>query len=116
MRCMLQGLLQSLLCDGPRSFYTRAFFRENSFGEPHDAQQNVQEVWFAGVHSDVGGSYPEAESQLSKIAFEWMLCEAGLAGLAIDQSRKADLLGARPLCRPNPTGPQHESLHGPCWT
>src|SRR6267154_6235451 len=31
-------------------------------------QQDVKEVWFAGVHSDVGGSYPEPESQLSKIA------------------------------------------------
>jgi uncharacterized protein (DUF2235 family) len=51
----------------------RAFFRQNLFGQPHDAQQDVQEVWFAGVHSDVGGSYPESESQLSQIALRWMV-------------------------------------------
>src|SRR2546427_1596399 len=71
----------------------RAFFRQNSFGDPHDAQQDIKEVWFAGAHSDVGGSYPESESQLSKIALRWMLGEAERAGLRVDQYRKADVLG-----------------------
>jgi uncharacterized protein (DUF2235 family) len=37
--------------------------------------QNVerfQQVWFAGNHSDIGGSYPENESRLSDITLEWM--------------------------------------------
>ena len=59
----------------------RAFFRQNLFGPPHDPEQDIKEVWFAGVHSDVGGSYPESESQLSKIALQWMICEAESAGL-----------------------------------
>ena len=62
----------------------RAFFRQNLFGLPHDPSQDIQEAWFAGVHSDVGGSYPEAESQLSKITLRWMLCEAERAGLVVD--------------------------------
>src|ERR1700733_13121138 len=37
----------------------RAFFRQNLFGTPNNPQQDVVEVWFAGVHSDVGGSYLE---------------------------------------------------------
>ncbi len=92
----------------------RAFFRENSFGEPHDAQQNILEVWFAGVHSDVGGSYPDSESQLSQIALRWMLCEAELAGLSVDPHRKADILGGKPpYVPPDPvTKNQHESLQG----
>ncbi len=95
----------------------RAFFRENSFGEPHDAQQNILEVWFAGVHSDVGGSYPESESQLSQIALRWMLCEAELAGLSVDPHRKADILGGSPPhVPPDPvTKNQHESLKGFWW-
>ena len=31
-----------------------------------------RQVWFAGNHSDVGGSYPENKSQLSDIALKWM--------------------------------------------
>jgi uncharacterized protein (DUF2235 family) len=95
----------------------RAFFRENSFGPPHDPLQDLKEIWFAGVHSDVGGSYPEPESQLSQIALRWMLCEAELAGLKVDPDRKADILGAKPpYVAPDPlTENQHESLQGWWW-
>jgi uncharacterized protein (DUF2235 family) len=34
------------------------------------------QMWFAGNHSDIGGSYPETESRLSDIALEWMAKEA----------------------------------------
>ena len=34
------------------------------------------QLWFAGNHSDIGGSYPENESRLSDIALEWMINEA----------------------------------------
>ena len=95
----------------------RAFFRQNLFGEPSKDYQQLKEVWFAGVHSDVGGSYPEVESQLSKIALRWMLCEAELAGLRVDQSRKADILGAKAAyVEPDPdTKNQHRSLRRWWW-
>jgi uncharacterized protein (DUF2235 family) len=95
----------------------RAFFPSNGFGKHHDAQQDILEVLFAGVHSDVGGSYPEDESQLSKIALRWMLVHAEAAGLKVDQNRKADILGAKkPYVAPDPTSEnQHESLHGFWW-
>lgn len=49
--------------------------------------QTVEQVWFCGAHSDVGGGYPE--TQLSDIALEWMLDRVGSAriggpGLALD--------------------------------
>jgi uncharacterized protein (DUF2235 family) len=89
----------------------RAFFRQNSFRTPADPRQDVQEVWFAGVHSDVGGSYPEKESQLSQIALRWMVCEAELAGLMIDEKRKAEI-----IVDPDPlTLNQHESLECAWW-
>jgi hypothetical protein len=34
------------------------------------------QVWFAGNHSDIGGSYPEEESRLSDIALQWMVEQA----------------------------------------
>lgn len=34
-----------------------------------------KQVWFAGCHSDIGGSYLESESRLSDIALSWMVEE-----------------------------------------
>jgi len=34
-------------------------------------QQRLEQVWFSGAHSDVGGGYPEAG--LSDIALDWMI-------------------------------------------
>ena len=78
--------------------------------------QDIQQLWFAGVHSDVGGSYPEKESQLSKISLRWMLTEAQCAGLVVDSAQEALVLGARPpYVAPDPGGPIHESLRGAWW-
>jgi uncharacterized protein (DUF2235 family) len=95
----------------------RAFFRQNLFLKPCDPQQDVKEVWFAGVHSDVGGSYSEAESQLSQIALRWMVCEAEQAGLLIDPTCKAEILGGKaPYVAQDPlTKNQHESLRRVWW-
>lgn len=35
----------------------------------------LKQEWFAGNHSDIGGSYPESESRLSDIALQWMIDE-----------------------------------------
>lgn len=44
----------------------------------------LKQLWFAGNHSDIGGSYPENESRLSDIALNWMVCEAKKAGLLVN--------------------------------
>jgi len=43
----------------------------------------VQQVWFRGVHSDVGGGY--AETGLSDTTLHWMTSEATRLGLVFDQ-------------------------------
>jgi Uncharacterized alpha/beta hydrolase domain (DUF2235) len=35
--------------------------------------QWFEQVWFAGNHSDIGGSYPENEARLSDITLDWVL-------------------------------------------
>jgi uncharacterized protein (DUF2235 family) len=35
-----------------------------------------KQVWFAGNHCDIGGSYPETESRLSDVSLAWMVQEA----------------------------------------
>ena len=108
----------------------RCFFRDNPWGAPFQPgerkyrfQQDIKQVWFAGVHSDIGGSYPEAESGLSKLTLEWMLREASQAGLAVDPARAAVVLGRMPLppgeklpyAKPDPAAKIHESLTGAWW-
>jgi hypothetical protein len=42
----------------------------------------LEQVWFSGVHCDVGGGYPE--TGLSDITFSWMLKKALALGLQLD--------------------------------
>ena len=50
------------------------------------------QVWFAGVHSDIGGGYPERQSALSKYPLLWMIEEAVKHGLKVDR-RTVNQLG-----------------------
>ena len=59
-------------------------FRPVRFNEVNATAQDSQQVWFAGVHSDVGGGYPEIESAISKYPLLWMLDEAVAAGLSVN--------------------------------
>lgn len=43
--------------------------------------QRITQIWFAGVHSDIGGGYSGNESQLSDIALNWMVDAARQHGL-----------------------------------
>lgn len=43
--------------------------------------QRVEQAWFAGVHSDVGGGYER--DGLSQVALRWMAAEASAQGLAL---------------------------------
>jgi uncharacterized protein (DUF2235 family) len=71
----------------------RAFFRTNLLAAPEG--QDLRQVWFPGVHCDVGGGYAEAESGMSKYALEWMAGEARGLGMLVDDERLEILLGRR---------------------
>jgi uncharacterized protein (DUF2235 family) len=61
-------------------------FMRNRFSKTHNAEpQDSLQVWFAGVHADIGGGYPEKESGLSKFPLIWMIDEAVKCGLAVDR-------------------------------
>lgn len=55
-------------------------------------EQDCREVWFAGVHADVGGGYSDSEAGLSRIALRWMISEAKLQGLLVDEVREKEQL------------------------
>jgi uncharacterized protein (DUF2235 family) len=67
--------------------------------------QVVEQVWFCGAHSDVGGGYPEFA--LSDITLGWMLEKARGAGLALDRSA----LETHEI-RASALGPMHNSKVG----
>jgi uncharacterized protein (DUF2235 family) len=91
----------------------RWFFRQNLL-QPADGQ-DVKEQWFPGVHSDVGGGYPEADGGLWRVPFGWVLDEARAAGLLVDKGRLQQVLG-RSSASPAPwDDPRHESLRGAWW-
>lgn len=58
-------------------------FKPNPFVDDQEPQ-DFQQMWFSGVHSDVGGGYPEDESSIAKYPLEWMVSEAMSSGLRID--------------------------------
>ena len=98
----------------------RCFFRNNLWG-PMQPGQTIKQVWFPGVHSDVGGSYPQQESGLSQGALQWMLCEAVQLGLLVDPEEAARQVGRVPPHPPiapdvmPPAGQLHQSLKGWWW-
>ena len=67
----------------------RCFFRSNLWNPFPDAPTDLKEVWFAGVHSDIGGGYPPEQARLSRVALRWMVGEAVSCGLRIDDRSAA---------------------------
>jgi uncharacterized protein (DUF2235 family) len=61
-------------------------FTHNRFNQVNAEPQDIKQVWFAGVHADIGGGYPERESALSKYPLLWMIDEAVKCGLAVNPS------------------------------
>ena len=68
-----------------------------------DDDQCVEQRWFAGVHSNIGGGYPN--TGLSDLALLWMVEKAKSLGLAFDESSLNNL-------RPNSDGKLYKSYTG----
>lgn len=75
----------------------RCFFRPNLWQKRDNQATDVRQVWFAGVHSDVGGGYPPDQAGPALLALRWMLGEARALGLPLDEdgcARELQLLEA----------------------
>lgn len=115
---------QALAIDEKRSHFRAALWHQ----QPHAKGQTLEQVWFAGVHSNVGGGYPR--TGLSDLALAWMTDRVRGFDLALapiqtqpdplqarDESRKGFYLLTPPYHRPidqSPPpdkGPTCETLH-----
>ena len=95
----------------------RCYFRNNLWGKELPGQ-SLKQVWFAGVHSDVGGSYAPQESGLSQITLEWMLGEAVPLGLLINPKKANCAIGhvpPGPPIAPDHNAKIHNSLTKSWW-
>ncbi len=116
----------------------RAYYRDNLWGPPvdfhdpewppelrgHGSRQDIAQVWFPGVHSDVGGSYPQTEAAPANEALVWMIGELQRHGAELCQERVDMLLGkpsgvysADAIYTPAPAPDHciHDSLKGLWW-
>lgn len=96
----------------------RAYFPQNLWTQTPPASQDVDEVWFPGVHCDVGGGYLEREAGLSKIALRWLISEAGEKGLLVDPVAMARIIPEKTTdeyVAPDPCAMMHSSLKGWWW-
>lgn len=103
----------------------RPVFVKRSRDHTLQAEADVKQVWFAGVHSDVGGRYADG-ARLSDIPLAWMVKEASRKGLLVNEWRLRAALGLDDDHRPSPTGDRLISLtaaeaigerhrHSPIW-
>lgn len=81
----------------------RASFTPTRWSPAKDRIQDAQEMWFAGVHGDVGGGY--LTCGLSDLALHWMIEEARKQGLAFDEDMLRQI-------RPDSQAPMHNPLNG----
>ena len=79
-------------------------FKPSLWKTKKKAGQVVEQVWFAGVHSDVGGGYTRAG--LSDLAFDWMKEKAEGCGLAFDDKYVESIV------RPDHMAGPHNSKKG----
>jgi uncharacterized protein (DUF2235 family) len=112
----------------------RTMFRLNRWSQPQNfvadpfhtdapkVAQDIKQVWFAGVHSDVGGGYPEPQCGLSKFALAWLIDEAAAHGLKINIAMKNQLALGMPrpgskevYVAPDAAAQLHQSLTWAWW-
>ena len=101
---------QALSIDENRQIFAPEIWDESMESPEAKARGRIKQVWFPGVHSDIGGGY--AETGLSDLALEWMINEATAVEhpLIVDMT-KLDL-------KPSHEGLQHDERTGwgRAWT
>ncbi len=95
----VDNAFQALAIDEHRKPFQPAVWQQSSKAN----SQVLEQVWFAGVHSNVGGSYPN--TGLSDITLLWMIAKAESCGLGVD--RKCVATSDNP--QPDPLGVLYNS-------
>ena len=101
---MVEHAYHAVSLDEQRGNFKPTLWMKSENPEKRPYEQKLEQRWFAGVHSNVGGGYPD--EGLADIPLKWMITKAMDAGLALDQER------IRIDVRENVTGTLYNSLSG----
>ncbi|MBL0925388.1 MAG: DUF2235 domain-containing protein [Sphingomonadaceae bacterium] len=118
--CSVQSVSHAVAIDERRTMFQPQLWPSdqeywgNPFNNAAAQPQDAKEVWFAGGHGDVGGGYPEAESELCKLPLLWMIERAKLCGLNFrQQSINSIVMGSNKKAKyvaPNALGAPHNTM------
>lgn len=104
-------MFRAQLWPGDQNYHPHRFNHEDV------VPQDSREVWFAGVHGDVGGGYAEEESQLAKFPLYWMIRETQALGVQYQPGTINSLVLGQTddgrYAKPDINGKIHQSLTGP---
>lgn len=100
----------------PQLWPTGQDYWGNPFNRAAAKPQDAKEVWFAGVHGDVGGGYPEADSGLCKVPLVWMIERAKLCSLRFRTQSVNSIIHGKPenskYVAPDPLAASHNTMTG----
>jgi len=97
----VENAVQALAVDEKRGPYVPTLWTQAA-NTAALAGQNVLQVWFPGVHSDIGGGY--GDKGIGNITWDFMMRQAADRGLVIDPAQPTPSLALEPLPA------QHDSL------
>jgi len=89
----VQNAFQALAIDEQRSLFPPTIWQQ----QDHAKEQVLRQVWFAGVHCDVGGGYPDPS--LAELALLWLTQQAQACGLVFKPAHFALMTDPDPAKR-----------------
>jgi len=119
----VQRVRHAVAIDERRAFFQPLLYKPfpNDEASIKKLYGDVEEVWFPGVHCDVGGGYARDEQALAQLALEWMLREASWepkgddpGGLRLEEGKRQRVLTEKYAAQ-DPAANQHWSLKPPWW-
>jgi uncharacterized protein (DUF2235 family) len=102
----VERAVQGLAIDEQRNNFFPTLWTDGDGCDP----ARVTQVWFPGVHADVGGGYKE--TGLSDATLKWMIAEAALSGAVFESDMLRQLAHADQLSPNAVHGVLHNSLTG----
>lgn len=103
---IVEKLCHAIALDDERhTFHPVLLDETNEPARPHTDAERLTQVWFAGVHSNVGGGYPD--DSLAHVSLRWMADEASKKGLRLHPHVMNDW-----VARADPNGPLSDPRRG----